>query len=39
MPALFESVAIGTGTPFIGLKRIYETVEEEDLWELIGGKN
>ena len=38
LPALFESVAIGTGTPFVGIKRVYETVAEEDLWELIGGK-
>ncbi len=38
MPALFEATAIGTGTPFIGIKRVYETAEEKDLWELIGGK-
>ena len=31
MPALFESVAIGTGTPFIGIKRVYETAAEQDL--------
>ena len=24
--------------PIIGIKRIYETAEEQDLWELIGGK-
>ena len=38
MPALFESTAISTGVPFIGIKRVYETAEEQDLWELIGGK-
>lgn len=38
MPALFETAAISTGVPFIGIKRVYETVEEQDLWELIGGK-
>lgn len=38
LPALFEATAIGTGVPLIGIKRIYETAEEQDLWELIGGK-
>ncbi len=38
MPALFEATAISTGVPFIGIKRVYETAEEQDLWELIGGK-
>jgi hypothetical protein len=38
MPILFEDVAILTGTPFIGTKRIYETAAEQDLWELIGGR-
>ena len=38
MPALFESTAIATGVPLIGIKRVYETAEEQDLWELIGGR-
>jgi len=39
LPAFFEGAAIGVGVPYIGAKRIYETAEEQDLWELIGGKN
>ncbi len=38
MPVMFEATAISTGVPFIGIKRVYETIEEQDLWELIGGK-
>ncbi len=38
MSALIEGAAISTGTPFIGVKRIYETADEQDLWELIGGR-
>ncbi len=37
-PVLFEDIAILTGTPFVGTKRIYETATEQDLWELIGGR-
>lgn len=37
MPALLEATAVSTGIPYIAIKRAYETVEEEDLWELIGG--
>ena len=36
--ALFEATAISTGLPYVGTKRIYETAEEQDLWNLIGGK-
>lgn len=39
MPVLFEDVSILAGAPFIGMKRIYETAAEQDLWELIGGKD
>ncbi len=39
MPALFKGTAISIGIPFVGLKRIHETVEEQDLWELIGGRD
>ncbi len=38
MPALFKTTAISIGVPFVGLKRIYDTAEEQDLWELIGGR-
>ncbi|KKM87185.1 hypothetical protein LCGC14_1271500 [marine sediment metagenome] len=39
MPAIFENTAILIGAPFVGTKRIYETAAEQDLWELIGGKD
>ncbi len=38
IPILLEDIAILTGSPYIGAKRIYETAAEQDLWELIGGK-
>ena len=37
--SLFEDTALLTGSPYIGIKRIYNTAAEQDLWELIGGKD
>lgn len=36
--AVLEVASVSVGAPFIGTKRIVETVQEQDLWELIGGK-
>lgn len=34
---VIESFSIIFGAPYIGTKRIFKTIKEEDLWEMIGG--
>jgi hypothetical protein len=37
--ALLEGASLSVGAPYVGMKRVYETAAEKDLWELIGGKD